>query len=280
MDPLTVVLMLSAALLHASWHGLVKAGSDQVINLAGMGLVATVVALMALPFVAAPPAAIWPLFALSVLLHGGYKLFLARAYEFGDLVHAFPLARGIVPLSATVIAFVVFGQLPGAGQLAGIGCVSCGVLLLAARGIRGRLNGEIALAAFGAGTAVACYTVVDAYGTRLYGDWAGFTAWLIVLDSLCFLGVTRYLRGKGLWEAMVRERTRLVVSGGLGVASFTVFLWALSRNPVGPVSALRETSVLFAMMIGALVYREHLTRLRLAAGVAIVAGIFIIAVWR
>lgn len=280
MDPLTVVLMLSAALLHASWHGLVKAGSDQVVNLAGMGVVATIVALAALPFVATPPARIWPLFVVSVLLHGGYKLFLARAYEFGDLVHAFPLARGIVPLSATAIAFAVFGSLPSAGQLAGIGLVSCGILLFAAGGVRGRLNGEIAIAAFGAGTAVACYTVVDAYGTRLYGDWAGFTAWLIVLDSMSFLAVTRYLRGEGLWAAMYRERVRLAASGGLGVASFTVFLWALSRNPVGPVSALRETSVLFAMMIGALIYHEHLSRRRLVAGLAIVAGIFVIAVWR
>jgi hypothetical protein len=116
LDPLTIILMLMAALLHAGWHSLVKSGADQMVTLAGMGTVASVAALAALPFVSLPPPAVWPVLAASVALHVGYKLCLARAYAYGDLGEAFPLARGMVPLFATAIALTTLGQVPSTGM--------------------------------------------------------------------------------------------------------------------------------------------------------------------
>jgi drug/metabolite transporter (DMT)-like permease len=272
--------MLMAGLLHAVWHGLVKGGADQTINLAGMGIVAAVAAMAALPFVPAPPAFIWPALAVSVALHAGYKVCLARAYRMGDLAHAFPLARGTVPLFATAISFVALNQVPDAKQAIGIGLVSIGILALTFETLKGPINRHLLTATFGAGLAVACYSVLDAYGTRAYGEWAGFTAWLIVIDSMCFLVISWGLRGNDLWIGLVRMRWRIVTSGLLGVASFGVFLWALSRNPVGSVSAVRETSILFAILIGSLIYREPMSARRLAGGLIVIAGIFTIALGR
>lgn len=272
--------MLVASLLHASWHGLVKSGADQMVNLAGMGIVAAVFSALFLPFVPAPPLAVWPVLAASILLHNGYKVCLAYAYNRGDLVQAFPLARGAVPLFATLIGFVGLGQVPNASQLAGIGLVSFGILLLSLEFARGALSAPLLAATAGAGFAVASYSVLDAYGTRLHGDWLGFTAWLIVLDNLTYLGFSRIVRGPTLWAGLLHMRWRILLSGFLGLASFTVFLWALSRNAVGPVSAVRETSVLFAMLIGALIYHEPLSPRRIVSGMLIVAGIVMIAVWK
>ena len=120
--------MLLAALLHAGWHSLVKSGADQMVTLAGMGMVASLAAGVALPLVPVPPPAVWPVLALSVALHVGYKLCLSRAYAHGDLGEAFPLARGMVPLFATVIALTTLGQVPSTGQALGIGAVSAGIL--------------------------------------------------------------------------------------------------------------------------------------------------------
>lgn len=280
MDSLTLTLMLCAGLLHASWHGLVKGGADQMVNLTGMGIVAGACAAAALPFVTPPPPVVWPVLAVSSCLHSGYKVFLARAYGRGDLVQAFPLARGAVPLFATGIAFVTLGQVPDIHQVAGIALVSGGILFLTFEFLRGPVNPHLLTAAAGAGLAVAGYSVIDAYGTRLHGDWAGFTAWLVLLDSTGFLVFSRIVRGPTLWTALHAMRGRILASGCLGVASFTVFLWALSRNPVGPVSAIRETSVLFAMLIGATVYREPVSLQRALGGMLVVAGIVTIAIWR
>jgi len=280
LDLFTLTLMLAAGVMHASWHGLVKSGADQVINLAGMGLVATVCAAVVLPFVPAPPVAVWPVLVASVILHNGYKVCLAWAYKRGDLVQAFPLARGAVPLFATAIGFVALGQVPSFRQLGGIALVSVGILLMSLESSRRAFNAPLFTATAGAGLAVASYSVLDAFGTRLYGDWLGFTAWLIVFDNLTYLGLSRAIRGPALWPNLLRLRVRILASGGLGVASFVVFLWALSRHAVGSVSAVRETSVLFAMLIGALVYHEPLSPWRAVSGILVVAGIVMIAVWK
>jgi len=278
LDLLTIGLMLLAALLHAGWHSLVKAGADQTVTLAGMGLVASVAALAALPFVPLPPTMLWPVLAASVALHVGYKLCLARAYAIGDLGEAFPLARGMVPLFATTLAVATLGQVPSLGQSLGIGLVSTGLLMVMLERQRQRQpNWLLWSAAAGAGLAVAGYSVLDAYGIRLFGTWLGFTAWLIVIDNMVFLTLTRLQRGPRLWRQLAATRWRVLASGALGLASFCVFLWALSRGPVGVVSALRETSMLFAIVLGVLLHRETLSVARVAGALLMVLGVVAIA---
>lgn len=186
LDSLTIALMFVAALLHASWHALVKSSSDGIAALAGMGLIAAIIAASLLPFLPVPPASVWPVIAGSICLHFGYKLALARSYKFGDLGQAFPLARGTVPLFASVFAFFFVGETPNSGQMFGIASVSAGLLWLAADSIKGGIDKRLFLAALIAGLTVAGYAVVDAYGTRLAGDWLSFTAWLMFLDSGSF----------------------------------------------------------------------------------------------
>lgn len=280
LDSLTIALMLLAALLHALWHSLVKYGGDQRLVLAGMGLVASAIAACALPFLPIPPIDVWPVMALSIALHVGYKLALARSYVFGELGQAFPLARGFVPLFSTAIAFLVLAQLPATGQIAGIAIVSVGLIWLAVHSLRGGVDRRLFLAALAAGATVAGYSVIDAYGTRLSGNWASFTAWLIVTDSLIFCGLIYIFKGNVLWRELWHERGRIVMAGVLGVLSFTVFLWALSRNAVGPVSALRESSVLFAALIGMAMHREAASASKAIAAILITLGLVMAAALR
>lgn len=277
LDTLTVVLLLLASLLHASWHSLVKYGADQVVVLAGMGLVATAVTVSILPFLSVPPFHVWPVIAGAVVLHVGYKFALARSYTFGDLGQAYPLARGFVPIFSTIIAYVFLAQVPSDNQFFGIAFVSVGLIWLSGHAIRLGVDSRMFLAAMGAGFTVAGYTVIDAYGTRLSGDWASFTAWLIVADSGTFVVLIYGMRGQRLWGELWEMRQRVLLSGALGLVSFSVFLWALSRSPVGPVSALRESSVLFATIIGLVLYRERKSPQRLAAVALIAGGLIMIA---
>lgn len=279
-DLLTVALMLFAAILHAAWHGLVKSSDDQIVNLAGMGVVAAIPALALLPFVGLPAPAAWWILIVSTGLHVAYKLCLSSAYARGDLGEAFPLARGGVPLFALAIAFVTLGQVPTAPQWIAIGAISAGLLLIVAERLRGEVSVPLIVAAALAALAVASYSVLDAHGVQVAGNWVTFTAWLIVLDNMTFLAVARHRRGQGLWPALVAMRGRVIVSGLLGLLSFSVFLWALGRSPVAAVSALRETSVLFAILIGAMLHRERWSAQRIAAGCLIVLGIGIIAIYR
>jgi drug/metabolite transporter (DMT)-like permease len=208
-DLLTIVLMLLAGSLHAGWHGLVKSGVDQTANLAGMGIVAALPAMAVILFAPIPPATVWLVLLVSVAFHVGYKLCVANAYANADLGEAFPLARGAVPLFATAIAFLLLGQTPSAGQCAGIVLISGGLMVLALARLRRSFDGVLLAATAGAGLAVAAYSVVDSYGTRLSGNWVDYTAWLIVVDNVTFLLVARLVRGRALWATVVRhEGTR------------------------------------------------------------------------
>lgn len=280
LDPLTIALMLAAGLLHASWHAVIKSGTNQISALAGMGLVAGAASACVLPFVAFPDAAVWPVIAISTVLHVGYKLALVRAYSRSDLGQAFPLARGFVPLFATGLAFGLMGELPSIAQLASISVVSLGLLWLAYDAIRGGIHRQVFFAACAAGCIVAAYTALDAYGVRLSGDWVSFTFWLIVIDNGTFALLARAMQGPALWQHFAEARVRVLASGLLGLGSFLVLLWALGRGPVGPVVALRESGVLFASLIGVLVLRERPSVPRVFGAVLICAGLVAIVVVR
>src|SRR4051812_407268 len=201
-----------------------------------MNLVSGTVALAVLPFVPLPtPAAGWVI-AISVLLHGGYKIALAELYARTELSVGYPLARGVTPIFATLLALVFLGEVPRIATIAGIIAICAGIALRS-------VSAASLVAATAVGLSVAAYSALDAYGVRINGDWLGFAVWLVVLDSAVFIGYTFVVRrGQALaqWRAACG---RTLVSGLLGVVSFTVFLWALANAQVGAIAALRETSI-------------------------------------
>jgi drug/metabolite transporter (DMT)-like permease len=278
MDPIVAAAVLGAALLHATWHALVKMSGDQVTALAGMNLVSGATAVLLMPFVSVPTGRACAVIAFSVLLHVGYKVALARLYSRVDLSVAYPIARGLTPVMATVLAFALVGERPGVFATAGIVAISLGILIAAAGRAAAGMAGQALLAAAVAGTAVAAYSIVDAYGVRINGDWLGFTVWLVAADSLVFVSYAIALRGHAAMRVWRRTWGTTLVSGLLGTASFGVFLWALGRAQVGPVAALRETSIVFAALIGLILMRERATAARLVSMILVTSGAVSIAI--
>lgn len=274
-----VIVLLCAAFLHSSWHAMIKVSGDRLVGLAGMNVVSALVSLPALLLVPVPGAAVWPVLGLSVVLHNAYKIGLAQIYRHGDLGHAYPIARGFSPLFATLIAIAALGEFPGPWNVAGIFLISAGILTMATSDDRiGRnANPKLLQAAAATGLMVACYSVVDAFGARLNRDWFGFAVWLMVLDGVAFVAVVNLLRGRLLWQTIARQWRVTLTSGLLGTGAFGAFLWALSQGPIGPVSALRETSVLFASLIGMVVLKERRSPRRMAGVLLIAGGIAVFA---
>ena len=280
MDGLVALAVLAASLLHASWHALIKSSGDQLSSLAGMNLVAGAVALTALPFVSLPAPGVFAIIAGSVLLHAGYKIALAGLYGRADLGQAYPLARGLTPIMATLLGLAVLRELPGATTLSGIGLISLGIMALFVEKTAKRLTPAVLIYAALVGSTVAAYSVIDAYGVRRHGDWLGFTVWLVSIDCAAFVGYAWIVRGRGMTSVWRADRLKTFGSGFLGLASFAVFMWALARAPVGAVSALRETSVIFAAILGALFLGEAATWRRYAAAAIVMLGVVVVSVAR
>jgi drug/metabolite transporter (DMT)-like permease len=272
--------VVAAALAHATWHALVKSSGDRVIALAGMGIVSGAIALAALPFVALPRSAVFVVIAVSVLLHIGYKTALAYLYGKAELSRAYPLARGVTPLLATLFGLMFLSESLSTAMLAGVLAISLGVAGLAFERSTGLLSiGTMASAAV-AGSAVAAYSALDAYGVRLNGDWLSFTAWLVTCDSGLFALYTIATRGRDAITAWRAGWGRTLVSGVLGSVAFCVFLWALGRAAVGPVSALRETSMVFSALIGAVAFKEQMGPARVFAVAMVLGGTLVLALGR
>ena len=271
-----VALVLLAAVLHATWNAVIKAGEDRALTLALVIGTGSVLALPVLPFVPVPAAESWFYLLLSFLLHLGYFFFLLQAYKVGDLSHVYPVARGAAPLLVAGGGAVFAGEVLPPAALAGLLLASLAIASFAfERGLATPRQTKPLV--FGLVTAVfiSSYTVTDALGVRLSGSPLGFIAWLFLISGVPLVGYALIVR-PGALGPYARTHWKAVLLGGTICAlGYALVIWALSFGPMAYVSALRETSVVFAVLIGWIVLGEPLGGRRVAASVLVVAGIAI-----
>lgn len=275
MSPIVIGLLLASALIHAIWNSIVRAGEDRFWSLAIICLVGAIAALPFAMALAKPAAPSWPYLILSSLLQIGYCLFLVRAYRDGELSSVYPIARGSAPLLVTLGAALVTGELPNTTGLTGIVLVSLGIILLALGSSRPDLKSTVA--ALAAGIFIASYMVVDGLGVRVSESASGYAAWQAVvagfLIPLSYIGIRRQApslpRGK--------EGALVVGAGILGTLGYCIAVWAMSRSTMGGVSSIRETSILFAALIGAFILREKMTLQKVCGALAVTAGVVCLA---
>jgi drug/metabolite transporter (DMT)-like permease len=276
MSDIAVVLVLAAALLHASWNAVLKAGGDQGASARLMIFVQMLCGVLLLPFAEMPAPASWPWLAVTATVHVVYWLALIDAYRHGDLSQVYPIARGSAPLLVTLGAALLADERPDWPMLLGIGLVCGGVLAMwRARGSGGR---GIAMALLTAVT-IATYSVADGIGVRLSGAPLGFIAWTFIGEGVLTLGAFALLRTR--FRPLGARGRALAVAGGItSMVAYSIVIWAMSLAPIALVSALRESSVLFAVLLGWLFFGEPVGPRRIAACLAIAAGAALLALVR
>ena len=275
MSTVVFLAVLAAAAMHASWNVLLKSRTDRFVSAslmsAGMGLSA----LPLVPFVAVPQGATWGWIAASLVIHTGYKYFLARAYETGDLALAYPLARGTAPLLTTVGGAILLAEVPSMATICGIMLLCCGVLLMSFRGAHGlgAYHGRSVFFALLTSLFIAGYTLTDGSGARSAVDAASYAVWLFLGEGIWSLAFCVMLRGPRSLRIMADEWKIGLAGGFLGAVTYGLVMWAMTKAPIAMVAALRESSILFAMAISTVLLGERLSRWRIAAGLLIVGGV-------
>jgi drug/metabolite transporter (DMT)-like permease len=263
--------VLGAGLLHAGWNALLKAapGGDPMLDTASVVAGSSICALAMLPWVAMPDPAAWKFVAMSSAVHFAYYVTLAHAYRTGDLSFAYPLMRGTAPLIVAVLGIVFLHELPTAHVAAGILLICAGIVSIAF--VRRERHPRAAAGwAFANAAIIALYTLVDGSGARVSGNAVAYVTWLIFLEGLPFLAWIAWRRGAPAWTYLRRGWRRGLLGGA---AAYGIVLFAMTRAPVAAVAALRETSVLFAALIGAVWLKEGLGPMRLAGAASVVAGV-------
>jgi len=266
--------VLFAAMLHAGWNTLVKAGSDKLVSTT---LVAAGGGLIALPLIFVTPLPApesWPYLLASAIIHIGYFTAIVLLYRNADLSVAYPVTRGSAPLLATIIAALTLGELPTGLALTGALSLSLGIMWLATDGIRkGGLDRTTLFVALINAGIVALYTVVDGMGGRLSQHSVSYNIWLEFLDGLFFVPLALFIRGRSLIRPLITQWKTGLLGGGAAFASYGIAIWAMTETPIGHVAAVRESSVFFATLFGALFLGEKFGRSRYVAAAFVALGL-------
>lgn len=277
-----VLAVLCGAALHAGWNALVKSSGDKPLDTALVHLLGAVVALPLLAVVGLPGPAGLPYIGASLVIHIGYYIALAGAYQHGDLGLTYPIMRGFAPLLVALASGSLIGEVPSPAAWAGVIGITTGVALVGLAHPGEALHHRKALMfAFANAGIIAVYTVVDGLGVRAEvaagGSALRYVMLLFVLDGIAYpllVWLRRGPEGRAHILAYARQRWPVAAVGGsASIGSYAIALWAMTRAPVASVAALRETSVLFAAVLGTVLLKERFGLQRAIGTAVIVAGV-------
>jgi drug/metabolite transporter (DMT)-like permease len=267
------VAVVIAAFLHAAWNAIVKGGADKRLAMTAVVLGHVPCALAALAFAPFPVPESWPWLAASIALHLGYQLFLLTSYRIGDLTQVYPIARGVAPLLVAGVSVAFLGVTLAPLELLGVLTIGAGIMSLAlVRQRNGLKNHRAAFYALVTGCFIAAYSLIDGTGARLAGTAAGYFS-VCAIGNAALFSVFMVRRSPGLVTAtLARGKRVMFIGGGASFVAYTLVVWAFTQAPIALVTALRETSIVFALLIGVLVLKEKLDLLKVAATMLTLLG--------
>jgi drug/metabolite transporter (DMT)-like permease len=265
-------LVLLAAALHAIWNAVIKGTGDKTIAIGLVALGHMVLGLIGAAFFPLPDIKVIPFILVSTIIHWGYYYSLTTAYKFGDLSLIYPIARGISPIIVTVFAFFWINERLSWGEMGGVLLISSGILFLGLRSLSNEKSIPALVFALTTGVLIAAYSVTDGFGVRLTENPLSYIAWLFIAEGF----VVFYIFGRFKVRLLTSSFSEIMLGFFAGVISTIAYglaLYAKSLAPLGIVTALRETSVIIATLIGVVWFKEKPIGYRIAAASIVFSGI-------
>ncbi|MCL4068246.1 DMT family transporter [Pseudomonas sp. GX19020] len=267
--------VMAAAFLHALWNALIKLGTSKIGAMVVLSVMEVPIGL-GVAFFMGPinPAAI-PWVIAAGITHFAYKYFLSYAYERGDLSRVYPIARGAAPMLVTVAGVFLLTDVMSSRQYLAIAVLAAGILMMARGVFASDENRKLVPFALGSALATACYTLIDGQGARISGNAVSYIAWVFVADGLIFSLGMLAMRGRKVVPLGFQAWKMGTIGAAASFGAYAIAVWAMTIAPIALVAALRETSILFAVLIGWLVFGERMSREKAAAALVIVAGVIL-----
>ena len=267
------IIMLGAA-LHATWNAVVKGGDNKLLTTCMIASIASLIAATVIPFLELPAKESWPFIGASVILQVVYFVLVASTYRIADMSQTYPIMRGTAPLLVATASVGLLSESLSSFAWLGIAIICIGILSMAAAPSIGQRKGML-LALVNAAV-IASYTLIDGVGVRKSGAPAAYTLWIFLLTGLALAVWAFAVRRREFCRYLARHWRPGVIGGFGTVVSYGLALWAMTAAPIATVSALRETSILFGVVISALVLKEQLTRRRIMAACIIAGGAMVL----
>jgi drug/metabolite transporter (DMT)-like permease len=279
-DGLTIGLILLSAVLHASWNALSKASGDPLISITIITATGGLCGLPLMIWFPLPGSETWKWLLLSGCIHYAYQLSLIRTYQLGDLSQVYPIARGLAPLGVACLAAFGAGEILEPGQILGLALAALAIISLGAARTAGASSRRAVWMAVLTALLIGSYTYSDGRGVRSVDHIATFIGWSFFIGSVPMVLTTIFLRGSKTIVGLRRHGLHSVAGGLMATFGYTIALWALSRAPMATVASLRESSVLFAAILGTRVLGESFGRRRIVSALVLVVGLVLVQTQR
>ena len=265
--------VIGAAVLHAVWNALVKGGSDRLMGMAAIVFGHVIAGILTLPFTPFPLGEAWPYLIFGAFLHFGYHMFLLQSYNLGDLTQVYPIARGSAPLIVAVVSVGVLGVALSLGEMLAVAMIGVGIISLAlVRQADGLRNKRAAVFALITGCFIASYSLVDGIGARYSGTPTGFFAWLSIINGMMMASFLAWRSPGTFRKIVVQGKVVMFLGGGASFIAYALVVWAFTQAPIALVTALRETSIIFALLIGVFFLKEKLNLAKVASTFCTLSG--------
>ena len=276
--PLTVFFaIIFAALLHAIWNAMVKKGDDKYISLTAVVLGHVPISIIVIFFTPIISFQSIPYIFISAIFLTGYEWCLLSAYRLEDYTRVYPIARGTAPIFIVVLSLLLFNTIISKFELMGILVISFGIIILGFQNIKTFKNYSAVVYAISTGLFISCYSISDGYGGRLSASPLNYTAWLMILNAVIFSILLRIMNKPGVIKKVLSEGKKIFFIGGtLSYVVYGTIVWAFTQASVPTVAALRETSIIFALLIGTFFLKEKFTFLKTAAVLTIFFGVILL----
>jgi drug/metabolite transporter (DMT)-like permease len=268
-----LLAVLGAAFLHALWNALIKVGASKIGGMVVLSVMEVPIGLAVALTRPWPNPESWPWVLAAGATHFGYKFFLTHAYDHGDLSRVYPIARGAAPMFVAIIGALFLADAVSQAQYAGIAVLGLGILMMAHGVFSDGESRRLLPFALGSAAATASYTLIDGLGARVSGDAVAYVGWIFVVDGILFASGMLAWRGRRVLAGGLRGWALGGLASAASYGAYAISVWAMTVAPIAVVAALRETSILFAVLIGWLTFGERMNRGKALAGGMIVAGV-------
>ena len=268
------LLVIFAAILHAIWNGMVKNFEDKVISVSAIVFGHMPMSVVVMLFVPLPTLESVPYIILSAIIHQGYQYNLITAYKLGDLTKVYPIARGTGPIVATLLSIVFLGLLISKFQILAIVLICFGIIILGLFSENSVKNNKAVFYSLATGFFIGLYSLADGHGARISLSPLSFLGWSFILNALIFPFVLKSMNYSNVFRRVMKEAKLIFwVGGTMSYIVYGIVVWCFTKAPIPIVGALRETSILFSILIGFFFLREAITFVKVVSILIIFSGI-------
>ncbi len=268
------ILVIFAAILHAVWNGMVKNFEDKVISVSAIVFGHVPIAIIVMLFLPLPTLESVPYIILSAIIHQGYQYSLISAYKIGDLTKVYPIARGTGPIVATLISIIFLGLLITKFQTLSIVLICFGIIILGLFSESSIKNTKVVIYSLFTGFFIGLYSLADGYGARISQSPLNFLGWSFILNAMIFPFVLKYMGYSNVFSRVLKEAKLIFwVGGTISYIVYGIVVWSFTKAPIPLVGALRESSIVFSIIIGFFFLKERINLIKILSILVIFIGV-------